>query len=271
MRGIVGGIWLAWVFLWPTIVVAHRTNFCETILQTSGSVPKFLRQIDQLNPLLLEDFAEAPTFESLFLLLKNEEWKYAAIPHSAIPKLKPLPLILKLHLQHEFGHSHDLLIDDEVEMTRFYVNSLRGLYSRLGEALRTSRVQSRFSDPLNFSERHILESVYDSFWTPQKFSDPALSPESARLLFEATEWLTFNWVQAREFAKIWPPFATYSMREFYSWLSSQPQLEGLLSDKDLDRLAKGFDRVSYSQAPICCASTPGCHLCPLNRRTLKKN
>lgn len=247
---------------------AHNFRLCEAFLSSEQTATKFFQQLNKLNPFVFDK--PVSDLVSLYLFVKEEEWIYAAIPIDKPPRLKPLTQDLKNHLIREFSGSHRLDLNNDEEMTRFYANGLRGIYSRIGDTIRATRVKAKFTTTLSHNEQVVFESLLSGFWFPKRLQDQELSPEYARRILLDDAWSDYSWEVAREVLREWDATGLpFTRRDFQHWWSQKFEVQGRLSRSEVERLAAAIDLADYSRHPICCVSRPGCYDCPLNRRTLK--
>lgn len=243
----------------------HLIHANEELL---SSLTKLIRQATRLNPDLFH--REIPKdVASLYLALKVEEWKYGSIPLREVPKLLPLPASLVEHLKVEFQKSHDLEAANNEALTRFYINALRGLYSRAAEEVKTSIVRKYTTEEFSDIE-HFALGVIESYWAPKDLKNRELSPEMAAELLRVE--IQFPWEKAFALVRAWEKEKAasrfFSRRDFHQWIETRKELE--VSVHDLDRIIRALEIVDVNRIPICCASNPGCAACPQNRRSLRR-
>lgn len=252
------------ILLWSCFSFAKN---CDQIHASASPTvfSKVFRQAQKLNPVRFH--AEPQSTTELYLHLKSEEWVYAPIPLREVPHLRPVPLELAQHLQSEYSKNFDLAELSPTELSQFYVNALRGLYSRLVTDVKLEKVKASTAASFDGLET-FAAAMADVLSFSKDLRDRDLAPEVAR------EWVqkgvtNFPWAQAFALVRTWKsetksPF--FIRREFYDWLAQRENLE--LNGGQVEKVVEALDREDLNSKPICCATA--CFNCPNNRARLHR-
>lgn len=237
----------------------NHSFLCEH--QLVGSRGKIFRQIEELNPALKP--AQDDGFTEIYLILKSEEWKYGAIPLDAPPRLKPLPTELIQHLSETFSNEYVVDVADLNTFTQFYLNSLRGIYSRAVRLYKDEFIAS-VAGQLNNDQKQMALTFFDLTFAPKHLDDRELPPETAARLLRDQPWRHIDWPKMMTAAKQWVASSPeWTQRAFYRWLTGHQDLG--FSAEDSAFFARAVDQASLASRSICCLSEGGCVDCPANR------
>lgn len=252
------------LLFWPCISFAKN---CDQIHASTAptAFSKVFRQAQKLNPVQFRSEPQSAT--NLYLQLKSEEWAYAPIPLREVPHLRPVPTELAQHLQSEYSKKFDLAELSPVELSQFYVNALRGLYSRLVTDVKLEKVKDSTAASFDGLET-FAAAMADALYFSKDLRDRDLAPEAAR------EWVQkgvtdFPWAQAFALVRVWKSETKSSFfirREFYDWLAQRGDLE--LNGVQVEKIVEALDREDLNGKPICCATA--CFNCPNNRARLHR-